>query len=866
MAAKDRSGKRVEPSFDGSRAKDDLRLDAGERIIGNGRSSKRQSPTEEIVPDRPSKNASKSRTPSRRSSPRTPSGGFFAPFRRLFYWCVVLSIWGGIGVGGLVLYYGARMPSASTWAIPDRPANMKITATDGTVFANRGSTGGEALALEEMSPYLPQAVLAIEDRRFYSHFGVDPFGLARALVNNLTGQPIQGGSTITQQLAKNLFLSPDRTFERKIQEVLLSFWLEHKFSKEQILTMYLNRVFFGSNAYGVEAASRRYFNKSARDVNLGEAATLAGLLKAPSRLSPARDPQAAEARAQVVLGAMREEGYASDSDLKTTMSQPPAKAKSNWTGAQHYAADMVVDEVKSLIGEPKLDVVVETTIDRRLEEAADKVLNATLKKDGSKANVSQAALVSVDATGAIRALVGGRDYGESQFNRATRAKRQPGSSFKPFVYASALEAGLRPETIRNDAPIRIGNWTPENYEKEYKGAVPLSYAMAHSLNTIAAQLVMEVGPDKVIATAHRLGVDSEIPPNASIALGTSEVSPLELTSAYAAFMNGGYKASPHIVRRITDAEGKVLYDADYGNPPRVLSEPIAAAMNGMMAGVVNEGTGRAARLDGWQVAGKSGTTQSFRDAWFVGFTSIMTTGIWMGNDDGSFMKKVTGGGLPAKAWKDYMTVAMKGYTPTPLFGFNSGLTLPAAEEQPQSPTTTLGDIISGILPGEHPQQPLPPVGGDFPPAPRAPGQQAPAAQIPAQAEASLEQPARRPRPQPSQQPLDEPVASRNGRQPAQAARPVPASQAPCAYGDNAVCDDDRAVDDNRSTTRRYGDTGNYDRSQPRDYRQYKGPYDAAGPIPPGDVGGGLRPPADVGQVYAPQQTRRTTLYDVIMGE
>ncbi|MBW6423607.1 penicillin-binding protein [Rhizobium sp. XQZ8] len=851
MAARGRSDRRVEPSFEGSRPKDEFRLDADERIVGNGRPGKRSTRVEyDEDDDREDRSEGRQRSQSSRSqssqgTPRAPrgkppkrrrdsgGGGFFAPVRRLIYWCVVLGIWGAIGVGGLVLYYGARMPAASTWAIPDRPPNMKITAIDGSVVANRGTTGGEALALEEMSPYLPQAVIGIEDRRFYSHFGVDPLGLARAFVNNITGQPIQGGSTITQQLAKNLFLSPDRTFERKIQEVLLSFWLEHKFTKDQILAMYLNRVFFGSNAYGVEAASRRYFNKSARDVNLGEAATLAGLLKAPSRLSPARDPAAAEARAQVVLGTMREEGYITDSDLKTAMSQPPAKAKSYWTGAQHYAADMVVDEVKALIGEPKTDVTVETTIDLKLEEAAEKSLNDVLKKEGGKLNASQAALVSVDATGAIRAVVGGRDYATSQFNRAFKAKRQPGSAFKPFVYAAALEAGARPDTVMNDAPVKFGNWSPENFDEKYRGPVTIASAFAQSLNTIAAQLVMQVGPDKVVSLAHRLGVDSEIQPNASIALGTSEVSLVELTSAYAAFMNGGYKATPHIVKRIIDPDGKVLYEADYANPPRVLSEPVAATMNGMMNRVINEGTGRAARLDGWQAAGKSGTTNSFRDALFVGYTSIMTTGVWFGNDDGAFMKKVTGGGLPAKAWKEYMTAAMKGYTPTPLFGTGRGLDLPPPTAPvEQAPQTTIGDIISGIFPGSsrRAQDEIPP---DYPPAPRPPSQDSASvdrAPLPRQP-VNGSQPIYN-NPAPAQQ---QPV--RNTQPPADYRRP-PAGMIPPA------------------------DVGN----GPRDYRQYKGPYDSAAPIPPGDVGGGPLPPGDVGVYGSRQERRQTTLFDILTGQ
>ncbi|AYD03291.1 penicillin-binding protein 1A [Neorhizobium sp. NCHU2750] len=885
MAERGRSDRRVEPSFESSQDdEDEFRIEADDRIVGQRKSVKRAKTR--VEPDLSDGRRERKRSP--KSAPRkgrsASGGGFLASIRRLFYWCIVLGIWGVIGIGGLVLYYGAQMPAASTWAIPERPPNMKITAIDGSVIANRGATGGEALALEEMSPYLPQAVISIEDRRFYSHFGVDPAGLARAFINNLTGRPIQGGSTITQQLAKNLFLSPDRTFERKIQEVLLSFWLEHKFTKDQILAMYLNRVFFGSGTYGVEAASRRYFNKSARDVNLGEAAMLAGMLKAPSRLSPARDPKASEARAQVVLGTMREEGYITDSDLKTAMAQPPAKARSYWSGPQQYAADMVVDEVKSLIGEPKVDVTVETTIDSKLEDAANKSLNDILKKDGTKVDASQAALVSVDATGAIRAVVGGRDYAQSQFNRAFTAKRQPGSAFKPFVYASALEAGYGPDTIINDEPVKIGNWTPENYEKEYKGPVPLSYALAHSLNTVAAQLAVAVGPDKVVAMAHRLGVESDIQPNASIALGTSEVSLVELTSSYAAFMNGGYKATPHIVKRITDPDGKVLYEADYSNPPRVLSEPVAATMNSMMAGVIREGTGRAARLDGWQAAGKSGTTQNSRDALFVGFTSILTTGVWFGNDDGSYMKKVTGGTLPARAWKEYMTVAMKGYTPTPLFGFNNGLAQPSQQQQ-QSPSTSIGDIISGIIPGSGQSQPN--SVDSFPPAPQAPGQEAILSPSQPQIRSTNPQPVQQngqasTYPAPSQAAVE--PAQRRYQQPTQQQQPYPqaANQppaaVPCPYGDNAVCNtgNGNTVYSNRPT-RQYRNGGTGDAQQAggyRDYRQYRGPYDAEAPVPSGNVGGGPVPPGDVGgyqgadggQVYQPQQARRTTLLDVIMGQ
>ncbi|MBB3592997.1 penicillin-binding protein 1A [Rhizobium sp. BK529] len=729
MVARRRSDERIEPSFNarGGREDDEFALDDDDRIDGR-HGSKRQS-----------RSPAPRRAPAkRRAEPRErEGGGLFSFLRRLVYWCIVVGIWAGIGVAGLVLYYGSRMPSASTWAIPERPPNVKITAVDGSVIANRGTTGGEALSLETMSPYIPEAVIAIEDRRFYSHFGVDPFGLARAFINNLTGQPIQGGSTLTQQLAKNLFLSPDRTLERKVQEVLLSFWLEQKYTKDQILAMYLNRVYFGSNAYGVEAASRRYFNKSARDVNLGEAALLAGLVKAPSRLSPARDPEAANARAQVVLQAMRDQGYISADEIKTAMSQTPASARSYWSGAGQYVADMVMDELQGLVGDVKEDVIVDTTIDKTLEKKAEQSLVDVLDKEGGKFDASQAALVSIDGTGAIRALVGGRDYATSQFNRAVKAKRQPGSSFKPFVYAAALEKGLTPDSVFNDAPIRIGNWTPENYEKKYNGEVTLRTALAKSLNTVAAQLVMYDGPDQVIKLAHRLGVESDLQPNASIALGTSEVSLMELTASYAAFMNGGYKATPHVIRRVTTTDGKVLYENTYDSPPRVLSEQIVAEMNMMMMGVINGGTGSSAKLPGWQAAGKTGTTQNSRDALFVGFTSNLTTGVWFGNDDGKPMKKVTGGGLPAKAWKEFMVAAHKGLSPAPLFGMgqtfadpgidpNNGQPMAQAQPMPEQPST-VGSIISGVFGGndglnryppvpDQPRAPMPVNGGPVPPA------------------------------------------------------------------------------------------------------------------------------------------------------
>jgi penicillin-binding protein 1A len=685
MAGKSRSRTRIEPSFEGTRRGRDSELRADPRDR-SGRSGKSRS--------------------SSRSGSRRSGGGFFGFIRRTIYWCLVLGLWAGLGVAGLVAYYGAKMPSAESWAMPDRPPNIKIVDVNGELLANRGSTGGEAIPLDSMSPYIPLAVMAIEDRRYYSHFGFDPIGFTRAMLRNaVSGRMVQGGSTITQQLAKNMFLTPDRTLERKVQEVLLAFWLESKYSKDQILAMYLNRVFFGSNSYGVEAASRRYFNKSARDVNLTEAAILAGLLKAPSALSPAKNPEGAMERARLVLAAMEEEGYISHEELVAAADNKPRKAKSYWSGAEHYAADMVMDELPALIGEVKEDVIVDTTIDRTLEKAAEKAIKDTLDKEGKKLNASQAALVAIDATGAIRALVGGRDYAASQFNRAFKAKRQPGSAFKPFVYAAALEQGVRPNSVRNDAPVRIGKWTPDNYDNKYRGQVTVASALAQSLNTIAAQLVMEAGPQNVIKVAHRMGIDTDMQENASIALGTSEVSLVELTSAYAPFMNGGYKATAHIIRRVTTVSGKVLYENTYNAPPRVISETVAAQMNQMMAGVITRGTGKNAKLPGWQTAGKTGTTQSFRDALFVGYTANLVAGVWFGNDNGDSMRKVTGGGLPSKAWSQFMIAAHEGLAPAPLFGLGTD-TAPAqdlsvdAESDPSR--DTLFDMISHALGEDKP--------------------------------------------------------------------------------------------------------------------------------------------------------------------
>ena len=686
---------RIEPTFDGpeqGKASQGLSASEDDRVLPARKTpaAKRRSP----------KPASKKRGRAKRGA------GLFGRFGRLVYWCFVLAIWGGIAAAGVVLYYGAKMPAATTWSIPDRPPNVKIVSVDGKLLANRGMTGGEAVGLHEMSAYIPQAVMAIEDRRFYSHFGIDPIGLARAMVTNLTeGRFTQGGSTLTQQLAKNLFLKPDRTLERKVQEVLLALWLEHKHTKDQILEMYLNRVYFGSGSYGVEAASRRYFGKSARDVTLSEAALLAGLLKAPSRLSPARDPKAAEERAQLVLAAMREEKMIGDKELTTAMSAPATRASAYWTGSENYVADRIMEELPGLIGDVRTDIIVDTTVDLTLQDLAEKSIRRLVEENGEKLNVSQGVLVSIDNSGAVRAMVGGNDYANSQFDRASEALRQPGSAFKPFVFLAALEQGRTPDSVRNDAPIKIGKWTPENYNGKYFGKVTLATALAKSLNSVAAQLAMEVGPEAVVEAAHRMGIESKLEANTSISLGTSEVTPLELTAAYVPFANGGYRPDIHFVRRVTAASGEVLYENAGGGNPRVVRPEIIGMMNSMMTSAIETGTARKAAF-AWPAAGKTGTSQNSRDAWFIGYTANLTTGVWFGNDDGKPMKKVTGGALPAQAWHEFMVAAHEGVAVAALPGRwkSSGQIEP--QEKPPVPVADLPSATPRAAPRGVPVEPV----------------------------------------------------------------------------------------------------------------------------------------------------------------
>ena len=616
-----------------------------------------------------------------------PTGGVGHFVRRAIYWSIVLGIWAAIGATGILVYYGARLPPTSEWAVPQRPANVKIVSADGKLVGNRGDTGGEAVHIADLPPWLPGAIIATEDRRFRDHWGIDPIGLARAVVVNLTHRGVaQGGSTLTQQLAKNLFLTQERTFGRKVQEVLLALWLERTYSKDQILELYMNRVYMGAGAYGVDAAARRYFGKSAREVTPLEAAMLAGLLKAPSRYAPSRDPDRAKARAQTVLGLMVETGVITDKQREAALAQPRMIFTQPNSGSENYVADWVMDQIPSYIGSIDHDIVVETTIDSSLQILAEAALQAGMAQFGDKKDVSQGAIVSIDPTGAVKALIGGVDYTKSQFNRAVAAKRQPGSTFKPFTYLTAMEAGLTPETIREDAPFTYKGWSPKNFEKEFKGPITLKEALSQSINTVAAKLAIEVGPKKVAETAMRLGITSPLTATPSIALGTSEVTPLEITGAFVPFSNGGMGVVPHVITAIRDIDGKVLYRRKGTGIGRVIEPVPLAEMNAMLTETLASGTARKAQIPGWQAGGKTGTSQDFRDAWFIGFTAHLTTGVWLGNDDGQPTKRGTGGSLAAVVWQRFMLDAHRGQQQaglpggTAARGFASPVTAPMTVE------------------------------------------------------------------------------------------------------------------------------------------------------------------------------------------
>lgn len=575
--------------------------------------------------------------------------------RKMTYWLVVLAIWGAILLGCVFIYFGMNLPqTASLYDVEHNPS-VSIVAADGQALSHRGDLLGGNVMLADLPPYVGEAVIATEDQRFYYHFGVDPIGLARAMVQNIrVGAYVQGGSTITQQLAKNVFLTPERTLARKLEEMILAVWLEMRLSKQEILTLYLNRVYFGGGAYGIEAASERYFKKPARALSLPEAAMLAGLLKAPSRYAPSNDINLARERARIVLQNMVNAGYITTTDAQMAVTQPASMSGYSNSGSINYFVDWIADSLPDYAGRLDTDVVVQTTIDPYLQRQAERFVQQALDEHGTAMNITQAALVALSPDGAVRAMVGGRSYVQSQFNRAVQAKRQPGSAFKPFVYLTAMEQGLTPESMRVDRPVTYGDWSPSNYGNKFEGPVTLRTALSKSINTVAVQLASEVGIRQVIRTAQRLGITGDLPPNLSLALGTGDVNLLELTAAYATFANGGNGVIPHGIDGVEGQSGEALYRREGSGIGPVMDQKVLGEMNEMLKAVMTSGTGRKAALANRQTAGKTGTTQDFRDAWFIGYTADLVVGIWVGNDNGAPMKKVTGGNVPAEIWHNFM--------------------------------------------------------------------------------------------------------------------------------------------------------------------------------------------------------------------
>ncbi len=595
---------------------------------------------------------------------------------RILRWTAVAAIWSCLLAAALVGWYALDLPDPDR-LVSDRELSVTVLDSDGRVLATYGDFRGEIVPFEELPGELVAAVLATEDRRFFEHGGMDVFGLFRALLVNLrAGGVVQGGSTITQQVAKNVFLKPDRTLKRKIQEAMLAFWLERRFTKEEILAIYLNSAYLGAGAYGIAAASRRYFDKPAGDLSLGEAALIAGLLKAPSRYNPLTHPSRAAARTGTVIDGMVDAGFIDEAAAEAARATPLALSTRGAGGGEtRYATDWITARAADYIGVATRDLIIATTIDSTLQGLAETALASGLAGEGRKAGAGEGAIVSMTPGGAVLAMVGGSSYSDTQFNRAVQAYRQPGSAFKLFVYLAALEAGRRPGDEVHDRPVTIGGWSPGNFDGEHDGVMTLADAFARSVNTVAAETAWRVGIPRIIEVARRFGIDRDLPAVPSLALGTTEMSLIELTAAYATIANQGLATWPWVIRDIRTASGDVLYRRPEIAPPRLVDAHVHRAMTAMLEKVVAEGTGRAAQGP-WPAGGKTGTSQDFRDAWFIGFTHDVVTGVWIGNDDGSPTDRVTGGSLPARIWKAYMTGALEGRQQQPLV---DAVPLPPAE-------------------------------------------------------------------------------------------------------------------------------------------------------------------------------------------
>ena len=619
------------------------------------------------------------------------------------YVIVLIAAWGVIFGGFFFSRFLSDLPDVNSLMANGPSRDVTILDDRGRMIARRGLTQGVLVEVSTLPSYVPNAFIAVEDRRFRSHMGVDPIGLGRAAYENMmVGHVVQGGSTLTQQLAKNLFLVPNRTFDRKIQEAMLAAYLEYRYSKDQILTLYLNRVYFGAGVYGIEAASQRFFGKHASELSLPEAAMLAGSVKAPARFNPLFDPDASHDRAGVVLAAMRQEGFIDEAGRLEADHTRVRIVRGTATPGSGYFADWVMNQIQGYIGDPKEAVVVETTFDLDVQAEAERAVTAGLREEGDKLNASQAVLVAMTPDGALRAMVGGASYAQSPYNRATDALRQPGSAFKAFVYLTALERGRKPTDVMNDGPIDIRGWKPEDYEGKYRGDISLREAFAHSSNSVAVQLTQEVSAKAVVRTARRMGIETPLQAVSSLALGTSVVTPLELTAAYVPFSNGGVSVTAHGIVRIKTKSGTVLWQRKAQEGTEVVAPENLAAMTDLMGEVIVSGTGKAATLGARPVAGKTGTTQDYRDAWFVGFTADLVCGVWIGNDDNAPMNKATGGTLPARIFKNFMAGAEDGLPIRPLAGAQET----ASADQPEK----AGD--QDVPPAQNAEQKPPPKKSD----------------------------------------------------------------------------------------------------------------------------------------------------------
>jgi len=631
--------------------------------------------------------------------------------RPILKWSLITGFWlTVIGLLAAWLYWQSLyrgMPdlpeTAELWDANREPA-IEFVDRNGETIAIRGPRYGRAVTIDELPPHVPRAFIAAEDKRFYEHDGADAQAMARAAVSNvISGKTVSGASTITQQLVKNLVLSPEQTLKRKAQEVRLARELEEKLSKNEILELYLNRVYFGSGFYGLGAASRFYFDKDPQDLTLAEASLLATLPKAPSRLALDDNMEGAKQRQAYVISEMLQAGFITTESAQIALASDVKIAPEPEQDPQFgYILDAATERANELLPELPDDMVIRLTVDAEMQTKVSEALEARMDAEAEEAKAGQTAAVLMNRRGQVIALYGGRDYTENQFNRATQARRQPGSAFKPFVYAAALEMGISPYDVRIDQPVTIDDWTPKNFTRAHMGPVTVNEAMRDSLNTIAALLAQETSEESIISLSRKFGIGSDMQPFPSIALGSQEVTLWELTRAYGPFMTGGRRVDPYLIETIETTRGDVIYQRAEYEPASVYDRSNAETMTAMMAEVIRAGTGTAAQLDGWPIAGKTGTSQSSRDAWFVGYSAELLGGIWTGNDDDTPMDGVTGGGLPARLWADMMQIAHDGRSPSILRGADKLIQLTPEQQARVGYYRDLGMAFAALAgPGEQ---------------------------------------------------------------------------------------------------------------------------------------------------------------------